>query len=356
MSQVIKYSELVEYMKQVNALSKNAQRDLSRIWGQLSHMSIDDARDVLILSMTGLIGEYGDAAALMTAEFMSRYSPTLTRFEYVLSEGASAEQIEKRVRSAMRFWAKDMPESTIKELYGSLDRYIKYPGRQTVIETAKTHKKLRFAIVPRAGCICKWCLMLASRGFVYWSKDTTHASLHSNCNCAVVQGWAYPDGSHTKVEGYEPDMLERRWRQIENGNMTFEKGAVPYDKELDVGVFLAEDGHKVRFLKEVRNKRMADTLVDGVLREFKIPEGNKSRNTNWRTNAMTQLESVLYDSRGKLKPQSLNALVSTHKTSGQIEADDYGRYLVEAWKLPKCSMLEDLWLVDVDGIIHKLSK
>lgn len=357
MAQVIKYAELQEYMAQTNTLSAEAQKKLSQVWGQLSSFHIDEARDILAASMTGLVAEYGDAAALMTAEFMSRYSPNQTRFDYIAPQGISAERIDQRVRSAVRHWANGVPESTIKELYGSLDRYIKYSGRESVIEAAKRHKQLRFAVVPRPGCICSWCLMMASRGFIYYSKDRANqARFHDNCSCSVVQGWQYPDGSTTQVEGYDPSMLERRWREIEAGNITFQKGAVPLDKELDVGVFLAEAGHKVQFLKENRKQRMADSLVDNATREFKVPEGNQNGSTNWRNNAKTQLESVLYDRHGNFNPQAFDVLVSTHKVNENVGVERYGRYLIEAWSLPELSVLKSVWLVDSGGVILPLEK
>ncbi|MDR1185392.1 MAG: hypothetical protein LBK67_11450 [Coriobacteriales bacterium] len=213
--QVIKYSELLEYQRSLGTFSKAAQSELLHIWGQLSRMSIEDAREVLIASMEGLVTKYGDPAALMAAEFMERSLPTtMTRtFQPILSSGVTPEQIESEVRYAMGSWAKGLPEQTIATLLAALARYVQYPARQTVIDNARRHKKLRFARVPTGAKTCEFCLLLASRGFVYWSRENAgeFSRFHSHCDCLVIAGYA----DETEIAGYDPDDLYRRYREAQ---------------------------------------------------------------------------------------------------------------------------------------------
>lgn len=70
---------------------------------------------------------------------------------------------------------------------------------------------LRYARVP-SGTACAFCLMLASRGFIYLSKisagkDKGH--YHNHCNCAVVAG-----NLKMKVGGYDPDGLNERMNKL----------------------------------------------------------------------------------------------------------------------------------------------
>lgn len=70
---------------------------------------------------------------------------------------------------------------------------------------------LRYARVP-SGTSCAFCLMLASRGFVYHSttsagEDKGH--YHNNCHCAVVAG-----NLKMKVNGYDPDGLKERMKEL----------------------------------------------------------------------------------------------------------------------------------------------
>jgi hypothetical protein len=179
-------------------------------------MSIEDAREVLTASMEALVARYGDPAALMAAEFMERYTPTsMSRtFQPILSENVSYEQIQAEVRYAMGGWAKGVPEQTIRILLAALDRYTKFSARKTVIDNARRHKKLRFARVPTGAKTCEFCLLLASRGFVYWSKETAgeFSRFHNHCDCLVVAGYA----GETEIAGYDTDDLRQRYREAQN--------------------------------------------------------------------------------------------------------------------------------------------
>lgn len=64
---------------------------------------------------------------------------------------------------------------------------------------------VRYARVPTGRETCGFCLMLASRGFVYHTSKTAGEMnhYHRSCDCKVVAGF---DGL-TEVEGYDPDAL-----------------------------------------------------------------------------------------------------------------------------------------------------
>lgn len=70
---------------------------------------------------------------------------------------------------------------------------------------------LRYARVP-SGKACAFCLMLASRGFVYLSKTSAgedKGHYHNHCHCAVVAG-----NLKMKVGGYDPDGLNERMNKL----------------------------------------------------------------------------------------------------------------------------------------------
>ena len=71
---------------------------------------------------------------------------------------------------------------------------------------------VRFARVPQGGDTCTFCAMLASSGFVYWSRETAGEfdHYHRNCKCLVV-----PDDGSGEVEGYDPDEWLQRWKAYE---------------------------------------------------------------------------------------------------------------------------------------------
>lgn len=70
---------------------------------------------------------------------------------------------------------------------------------------------IRYARVPTNSNPCDWCVMLASRGFVYASADRAEAGSHTNCQCVVT-----PGGQSTSVEGYDPDAYYDMWQGMVN--------------------------------------------------------------------------------------------------------------------------------------------
>lgn len=71
-------------------------------------------------------------------------------------------------------------------------------------------RRVRFARVPTGATNCPFCLMLASRGFVYRSELSALNANHPHCHCRIVEGF---DGM--EVEGYDPDAFYRQWQKLE---------------------------------------------------------------------------------------------------------------------------------------------
>lgn len=64
-------------------------------------------------------------------------------------------------------------------------------------------KRVRFARVPTGATNCPFCIMLASRGFVYKSELSALNANHPNCDCRIVEGF---DGM--EVEGYDQEYYQ----------------------------------------------------------------------------------------------------------------------------------------------------
>lgn len=68
----------------------------------------------------------------------------------------------------------------------------------------------RWARVP-AGPTCEFCIMLASRGFVYWSEEKAGGRdnrYHRDCDCRIVSSWG-----ETRIDGYDPEGMRRRYQE-----------------------------------------------------------------------------------------------------------------------------------------------
>ena len=78
-------------------------------------------------------------------------------------------------------------------------------------------KGVRFARVPTGHETCTFCLMLASRGAVYHSRQSAgeFRHFHRHCDCKVVPGFE-DDPMAELVQGHDPKDELRRWRRVES--------------------------------------------------------------------------------------------------------------------------------------------
>lgn len=83
-------------------------------------------------------------------------------------------------------------------------------ANRTMIHNA-IKNKLRYARVPM-GNACAFCLMLATRGFVYYTQTSAgedKGHYHVHCHCKIV-----PGKNDTTVTGYKPNGLNTRIKQV----------------------------------------------------------------------------------------------------------------------------------------------
>lgn len=110
-------------------------------------------------------------------------------------------------------------------LGGYLDNKITHSYADTMIKAGlKDKNKVRFARVPSGINTCDFCMMLASRGFVYVSEKTAgqFTKYHSFCRCQIVPSFKAQDAF---IKGYNPDELYARYKNGEYGFTSNGKGA-----------------------------------------------------------------------------------------------------------------------------------
>lgn len=108
------------------------------------------------------------------------------------------------------FWQGD-PKGALEAVKKGVDTWVKYSGRDTIARNAALDPaKPRFARVP-SGKTCAFCSMLASRGWVYHSRETAGAmsKFHAHCDCQIVPSWEHK-AAH--VRGFDPDADYERYR------------------------------------------------------------------------------------------------------------------------------------------------
>lgn len=130
-------------------------------------------------------------------------------------------RISRSDESSARYWAKFLDgtdegfERFLSGICAKTRRNVTHMADGSVAETAvnlnRSRKKrgggVRFARVP-SGPSCGFCIMLASRGFVYATRETAgeFTEFHDNCDCRIVA-----ETERTEVEGYDPDELYKRY-------------------------------------------------------------------------------------------------------------------------------------------------
>ncbi len=174
-----------------------AQRDLSEFWAALN-VAGDPFRvkSALLDFFPELLTTYGDVAALLGADWYDMLRdapPSAASFRAVMARPVDTEQAQSSARWALGPLFADEPDpaATLSRLMGASQRLVLQPGRDTFFRSGAQDPVSRaFARVPSGPTTCKWCVMLASRGFVYYSEESAGQGneWHDNCDCVPVSG------------------------------------------------------------------------------------------------------------------------------------------------------------------------
>lgn len=155
----------------------------------------DVARDALLEFLPVLTDQYGALAATMAADWYEELragSGAAGTFRATTAASVPAKAVEEQVRFlAGNLWTPN-PLSMLGGLLVAADKYVKQPGRDTMVSNAR-REGAKFARVPSGAKTCSWCLMLASRDAVYSSKKSAgdrgsgHGDgFHGDCDCLVT--------------------------------------------------------------------------------------------------------------------------------------------------------------------------
>lgn len=194
----------VEALRSANAeLSRLLDAELSDFFASLGDASPEAIRDALLDVMPALVSEYGDVAAVVSAEWFEQVYGGTAR----LADPVAIEAVEQGVRfAAGHLWTPE-PAAIVGLLSTQLDKWVKQPGRDTISRAAE-RESLMWARVPTGAKTCAWCLVLASRDAVYVTersatKAANGSDYHGKCDCVAVPMESIDD----YPEGYDPGGL-----------------------------------------------------------------------------------------------------------------------------------------------------
>lgn len=209
-------SELDAYTRLVSTQQQAARNFVEKSLTMFLRLNpgadVAEVRDYGIEVLTQAYRAYGDRAAYLACQW---YDEAMERLGFDVADAVIYNKVEESLidrdvrylagalvdgdegRFASRMAAKaydHVSRAANGTMYGNANR------------AADRAAGVRYARVPTGRETCGFCLMLASQGFVYRSRETAgdvgglFNSYHANCDCKVVVGDAF-----TTVEGYDPD-------------------------------------------------------------------------------------------------------------------------------------------------------
>lgn len=199
--------------EEINGISADAQARVLKVLQGINWTpeNIAECRELVLQALASVMPTYTDMAAQASADFYDAAR------EMVVGERMGAQAIsdydpaktEGAVRGFVRFVLRDDVQTFNDQVLQRIDYEMKRSANMSVVENGRRDpKKVRYARVPTGDETCDFCLMLASRGFVYQSEGTAGAGhTHSSCDCRCVPGW---DGM--EVEDYDPRSIYDRWQ------------------------------------------------------------------------------------------------------------------------------------------------
>lgn len=313
--------------------------------------SVSAIRDYAILGLEQTLGVFGDQAAAYSANV---YDALMSEYALDLEPGKSygMDYNKEQLTSSVRYHAQKLVNGDLNGFLQNIGQkafdLTRNTANQTMIKNAKRDYKkgVRWARVPSGLETCGFCVMLASRGFVYHTKESAGYNVlglnrfHSFCDCRV-----FPGTEDTEIEGYDPEHLydvylnarntiyndtRRKWesaissnqtidsfsqwltkaivKEIETrslqwvyknepGKITKDKGANPLTKERKIANTLSKNGFDVHFKKTIVDKKTADLLINSNTWEIKQPVGDRKNKTIGKNTIDHQFEEASKQSR-----------------------------------------------------------
>lgn len=196
------------YTEKQRLLADEAADRISDYLGQHEIATRED-RGNLIQFSYAVATKYGEGAAALSAQMYDEMAEaegeTLPAAE--VAETATLDETARAVAGTLKTGNNDI-------VAGAVGRLVKMAGVDTTIKNA-LRDGAQWAWIPQGNETCAFCIMLASRGWQYASREALkngHAEhIHPNCDCM----YAVRFNDETNVEGYDPDKYLQMYEEAE---------------------------------------------------------------------------------------------------------------------------------------------
>lgn len=241
----ISLETLEGYSYRLDGLADEAERQVSdrltEYWRSLRGLDPEKAvplmREEATAALVNAENTFGISSASLGHEMLS--SAVGREVPYGI-EGLEVADDYADSQSA-RYWAKFLDgtdegfQSFLRGITARARRNVSHAADREIARSSEKMgrkvKGIRFARVP-SGPACGFCIMLASRGFVYATRESAgeFTKFHDDCGCRIVAGM-----QGIEVEGYDPKGLYDRYamcvRAVNGGELGSSSGAIWDDWE-----------------------------------------------------------------------------------------------------------------------------
>ncbi len=192
-------AQLAQYARQANLIAQDYYRNVRSAWALAAHVKLPDFQPAQVTS---------DRAAWQVFGGFNDTDFAGLKFTDVINGRA------KSGVTMQDLWAKKTADYDDAQWEQLAKDIINSTTRLTQQLTAeKDPSEPRYARVP-SGPTCTFCIMLASRGYVYWSDESAGKfnGYHRDDNCQIVSSWG-----KTRINGYDPDAMKKRYTACREG-------------------------------------------------------------------------------------------------------------------------------------------
>lgn len=200
--------------EQVNALSADARAKVLRVLERISWTpeNVARCRDLVIEALESVLPTYTDAAAQASADLYDavREASVGQRLGATAASGYDPAATDGAVRAFVQKVVDGKEIEVFNRLVLSrVDYELRRAANYCVTANgARDPLSPKYARVPTGAETCDFCLMLASRGYVYHSTSSAAVDhTHDSCDCRVVPGFPSDE-----VEGYDTRAIYDRWQ------------------------------------------------------------------------------------------------------------------------------------------------
>lgn len=238
-------SPLDRLTREINALSSAGQQMVLNALERAEWGTVAELRAIMCEAMEDVCAEIADMSAARSAELYDdvREASVGSRLgalaDPVRDPASTAGAVRALVQSVVDTGKTD---ALARDLADRVDYEAKRAAGECMFANgARDPLKPRFARVPSGAETCPFCIMLASRGFVYWPKRAagSREHYHAHCDCRIVPSFdSYYAGPGRRfsateaIEGYDLDGLYRRYVQdLRDGKLNL-KGVSRYSSHV----------------------------------------------------------------------------------------------------------------------------